>query len=242
MPLRAAYTAAAAPAGPAPDDQHVKRCLRIQARRLARLGLHVELGDDLFQRHPAGAEHLAVQVDHRDGHHLALVHLRLVQGAIDHHRLDARVDDGHQRHRLHHVRAVVAGQGHVDLEAQVAVQTRGSGRSPPGATLGGCPPVHSSASTSDVNSWPSGMAAKRTPVVSPSRATTKDGLRLSVPDLVETHLVRQAGDVLQQRAQFGRLGARIERGNQADRALQFAQVGLELGFHGGIKHGDVLGE
>jgi hypothetical protein len=52
-----------------------------------------------------------------------------------------------------------------------------------GSTLGGWPPVQSNAKTNEVNSWPSGKPAKRTPCVSPSRATTKEGLRASLPEV-----------------------------------------------------------
>jgi hypothetical protein len=48
---------------------------------------------------------------------------------------------------------------HVDLEAEVAVQRRICSITS-GSTLGGWPPVHSSASTSEVNSWPSGRTGK----------------------------------------------------------------------------------
>jgi hypothetical protein len=50
------------------------------------------------------------------------VHFFLEGAAFDHRGLDARVEDGHEAQRLHHVRAVVAGQAHVDLEVEVAVQ------------------------------------------------------------------------------------------------------------------------
>ena len=47
----------------------------------------------------------------------------LLEGAaFDDSGLDLGVVDGHQRERLHHVRAVVAGEAHVDLEIEVTVQ------------------------------------------------------------------------------------------------------------------------
>jgi hypothetical protein len=122
MPLRAAYTAAAAPAGPPADDQHVVRVLGIQLRGIARRAAGVELRDDFLDIHPALAEVLAVQEDHRHGQHLALSHFLLVQPAVDHDALDARVQHRHQVQRLHHVRAVVAGQRHVGLETEVSVE------------------------------------------------------------------------------------------------------------------------
>jgi hypothetical protein len=41
---------------------------------------------------------------------------------VDGHVAHARVENGHQVQRLHHVRAVVAGQRHVGLENQIHVQ------------------------------------------------------------------------------------------------------------------------
>jgi hypothetical protein len=49
------------------------------------------------------------------------------------------------------------------------------------STLGGWPPAHSSASTSEVNSWPMGMAAKRMPMSAPARVIWKEGRRASWP-------------------------------------------------------------
>jgi hypothetical protein len=49
------------------------------------------------------------------------------------------------------------------------------------STLGGWPPVCNSASTSEVNSWPIGMPAKRMRAGSPGRPTEKEGLRASLP-------------------------------------------------------------
>ncbi len=50
------------------------------------------------------------------------------------------------------------------------------------STLGGCPPIHSKASTSDVNSCPNGKPAKRKRAsVSPARCRLNDGRRLSLP-------------------------------------------------------------
>jgi hypothetical protein len=54
------------------------------------------------------------------GHDLALVHFVLEHAAFNHRGLDLGVEDGHQAQRLHHVRAVVAAQAHVDLEVEVA--------------------------------------------------------------------------------------------------------------------------
>ena len=48
-----------------------------------------------------------------------------------------------------------------------------------GSTFGGWPPTHSRVRTSEVNSWPSGMPAKRTEMSVPGRVMAKDGLRAS---------------------------------------------------------------
>ena len=45
------------------------------------------------------------------------------------------------------------------------------------STLGGWPPACSSASTSDVNSWPIGTPAKRMPMSAPARLTLNEGAR-----------------------------------------------------------------
>ena len=95
---------------PATDDEHVVSALRIQLRGIARRAAGVELRDDFLDVHPALAEMLAVQEDHRHGQHLAVGHFLLVQPTVDHDALDARVQHRHQVQRLHHVRAVVAGQ------------------------------------------------------------------------------------------------------------------------------------
>ncbi len=50
-----------------------------------------------------------------------------------------------------------------------------------GSSFGGWPPACSSASTSDVNSWPIGIAANRTPMSWPARLIENDGRLASVP-------------------------------------------------------------
>ena len=104
----------------AADDQHVVSVLRAELGGIARGGTGVELLDDLFHIHPALAEMSAVQEHHRHCQDLALFHFGLVQPAVDHDALDARVQHRHQVQRLHNVRAVVAGQRHVGLEREVA--------------------------------------------------------------------------------------------------------------------------
>ena len=50
-------------------------------------------------------------------------------------------------------------------------------------SLGGWPPVQSKASTSEVNSWPSGRPAKRSEVSAPVRCSENEGLRASWPSV-----------------------------------------------------------
>jgi hypothetical protein len=50
-----------------------------------------------------------------------------------------------------------------------------------GSTFGGWPPACSSASTSEVNSWPIGTAAKCTPMSAPARVIWNDGRRVAAP-------------------------------------------------------------
>ncbi len=79
MPLRAAYTAAAAPAGPPPTISTSNGVLGVELGGFARDGAGVELGDDLVQLHAALAEALAVQEHGRHGHDLALLDFLLEQ-------------------------------------------------------------------------------------------------------------------------------------------------------------------
>jgi hypothetical protein len=104
----------------AAHHQHVEGRLLSQFGCVTRGGPGIEPGDDLLDAHAAVGEGLAVQVDAGHGHDLARVHLVLEQGAVDHHVMDVRVDGRHGVQGLHHVRAVVAGQGDVGLETEVA--------------------------------------------------------------------------------------------------------------------------
>ena len=102
--------------GSATDDQHVERRLLVQFGRFAVGGIDVQLGHDFFERHAPGTEQRVILEYHRHRHHLALVDFILVHAAIDDDGIDIRVIDCHQRGGLHHVGAVVAGEGHVHLE------------------------------------------------------------------------------------------------------------------------------
>ena len=110
------------PGRPAADDQHLERILALDLFRRAGGRAAVDFGNDLLQFHAARPKGFAVQEDGGDGHHLALVHLRLEQRAVDGDVADAGVEDAHQVQSLHHVRAVLAGQGEIGFKGKVAVQ------------------------------------------------------------------------------------------------------------------------
>jgi hypothetical protein len=168
------------PGRTAADDQHIERLLRRDLFRRSCNRAGIQLRDDLLQLHATGGEHLAVQIDRRHRHHLAGVNLVLEQRAVDRRMADTRVEHRHKVECLHHIRAVLARQREIGLEHIVAIQ-RPHLIEQLRAALDGWPPTCSSASTSEVNSWPSGMPANVTPMSVPVRRIRKEGLRGSVP-------------------------------------------------------------
>ena len=106
----------------AADDEHVERGLLREPGGIARGRAGVDLGQDFGQFHAARAEGLAVEEHGRHRHDLARLDLVLEQAAVDGHVAHARVQNRHQVQRLHHVRAVVAGQAHPGLEHEIAVE------------------------------------------------------------------------------------------------------------------------
>ena len=97
----------------------------------------------------------------------------------------------------------------------------------------GWPPTCSSASTSEVNSWPSGMPAKRTDDVG---ADPVDGERRAARRrrrVARTVILSdERGDLVEQLEQLGRLRAVVERRDQLDRPGDLLEVGLQLGGRG----------
>ena len=106
----------------AADDQHIKRIFRIELSGLALARLGIELGDNLFNRHASRTKHLTIEKHHWHSHDFTLCDLFLEGTAFNHHCFDFGIEDRHERQGLHHIRAVVAGQGHVDLKIEVAIQ------------------------------------------------------------------------------------------------------------------------
>ena len=86
-----------------------------------------------------------------------------------------------------------------------------------------------------------GQARKAHAAVLALAGDHKGGLACVLAGPGERHLVAQGRDGLQQLAHLGRGGAVIERGDQADRLAQQAEVLLQLGFEGVVEHGYLLG-
>ena len=105
---------------PTAHDQHVKRFFLGQPGGILGSGTGVDLGQNFFDQHTTRTKHGAVQKDHGHGHDLALGHFFLEGTAFNDRGLDLGVENSHQAQGLHNVRAVVAGQAHVDLKIEVA--------------------------------------------------------------------------------------------------------------------------
>ncbi|EWS64818.1 hypothetical protein Y695_01937 [Hydrogenophaga sp. T4] len=133
----------------------------------------------------------------------------------------------------------MAGQGHVDLEAEFTVQGF-DGLDHVGLDLG------------LVTTGPQQGQHQRGELVAQRQTrkahalgfalTRNDERRLAriVARGVQRDLVRQRNDVVQQTTHLGAGIAVIQRSDQPDRLAQHAEVGLQLGFEGGVKHGGLL--
>ena len=220
-------------------DQHVERVFRAQLGGLALVGFHVELGDNFLQQHAARAKHLAIAVHQRHSQHLAALHLFLEQTAVDNHRLNVWIHDGHQTRRLNDVRAVVAREAHVHLEVVLAVQSLdlfdhlsiNFGRVAAGPKQSQHQRGELVAKGNGRKSHTSGLAFT---------GNHKRRLALIRARLVKAHFVGQSHDLIQQLAHFNRFGAVVERSNQTDRLAQHRQVGGKLAGEGRVKHRELL--
>ena len=109
-----------------------------------------------------------------------------------------------------------------------------------GLAVDGWPPTWSMASTSDVNSWPSGMPAKRTATSVPTRSIANDGRRTPSSSRATTVIWSdEGGDLVEELVQLGRLGAVVERRDQLDRPGDLREVGLQLRGQVGVEHGEL---
>ena len=104
------------------DHEHVISFFGRELGGITRRGSAIEFGHNFLDRHTPRAEHLAIEEHHGNSHDLARLDLGLKSATLDHGGLDTGILDGHQRQCLHHIRAVVAGQAHVDLKAEVTVE------------------------------------------------------------------------------------------------------------------------
>ncbi|OQB99789.1 MAG: hypothetical protein BWX79_03052 [Alphaproteobacteria bacterium ADurb.Bin100] len=219
------------------DDQHVVRRLGAKLGRVPRSRTRVELGDDFFHAHAAGAEHGAVQEDHGHRHDFAGVDLVLEGAAFDHGGLDLGVQDGHEAERLHHVRAVVAAQGHVDLEVEVTVQ-RLDLLDHLGLDLGrvAAGPQQGQHQRREF------MAQRQTgeaQAVGGARALQRERRLASIGAIrAQRDLVGAQGlDGLQQVEHLARGVVVAQSGHQLERLRHALQIGCELGLEGIVEHG-----
>src|SRR5690606_2687302 len=102
--------------------QHIEVILLIDLLGFFGSGVGVQPGNDVFQRHPTLAPGFTLHVHTGHGHDFTLFNFVLEQGAVDGGVLDLRVQHAHQVQGLYHVRAVLAGQGEVGFELELAVQ------------------------------------------------------------------------------------------------------------------------
>ncbi|MPM70463.1 hypothetical protein SDC9_117418 [bioreactor metagenome] len=220
----------------AADDQHVEGVLGRQLGCVTRGCTSVQLGHDFLDGHATGAEHAAVHEHHGHGHDFALGHFLLEGTAFDHRGLDLGVENGHQRQRLNHVGAVVAAQAHIDLEVEVAVQCLDLvddrlldfGRMAAGLQQG---------EDERGEFMPRRDAGKVDARRFAGQADGEGGAAGGVAVFAQADLGGEAGDIDQQVAHFAGLGAVVERGDEFDRALEFFEIGRQLGLDVGVKHG-----
>jgi len=220
----------------ASDDEHVKGRLFRQLLRIARRGAGVDLGEDLTQLHAALAELLAVEVHRRHRHDLALFHFLLEQRAIDHRVADVGVEDRHQVQRLHHVRAVVAGQRDVGLEVELAFEVpdlldhvrldlrRVAGRLQQGEDQRGEFVAHR-------------QAGKAHATIAALGADGERGLALVVVTALDQgDEAGLLGDIAQQFLHLLRLGTLVQRRHNFDWLRHALQVGFQLSLDVVVQH------
>ena len=224
--------------GAAADDQHFIRRLGRELGGVALRGAGVHLLDDLFHAHAAVGEELAVQEHGGHAHDLARLDLVLVQAAVDDRRLDARVVNGHERQRLHHVRAVVARQAHVDLEVEVGVQ-RLDLLQHIGFDLGRMAASPQQGQDQAGEFMPAGDGGKAQLRAAARARDGERGLASVVAVGAQRDHVRPRGDhFVQQLAQFGGRRAVVQRSHQLERLLHALEVGGQLLLDVVVQHGD----
>ncbi len=104
------------------DNQHFIGFTLVQRFRRTLVGVGVDLADDFSQAQAALTKLFAVQEHGWHAHDIAFLNLILEHAAIDRRVRDTRVDHRHQVQRLHHVRAVMAGERIIGFEVEIAFQ------------------------------------------------------------------------------------------------------------------------
>ena len=220
------------------DDEDVERIARCDLLRFALRRPGVDLGEDLLERHASGAENLAVERD--SGHRHDVVGLDLVaeDAAVDHRMADARVEDGHEVERLHHVRAVVAGQRDVGDKVHVGVE-RADRLDVFRIHLGRIAARLQQRQHQRGEFMPHRQAGETHAHVGAGAADRErgDALALGVVGHARHHDVGQRRDLVHQRAHFSRFGAVIQISDQFNLLINTLKQGLELGFHVLVQHG-----
>ena len=92
------------------DNQNIIRITFVQRFCRTFFGTRVHFGNDFGQRHTALAKLLTVHKDRRNAHDVTVGDFVLERTAVNRRVLNARVQHRHQVQRLHHVRAVMAGE------------------------------------------------------------------------------------------------------------------------------------
>ena len=220
----------------AADDQHVERILLGELLGGTGVGTAVQARQDLFGAGAALEQHFAVQEDGGHGHDGAFFHFVLEEGAVDGLDADAGVDDRHRIERLHHVRAVLARQRHVDLEVVVAGQGLGL-LDGVGVELDGV-----AADVQQGQHQRGELVAQRDggkahADVGADAVDGEGGLAdIRGRVFAQGDLVGQLGDFLQEFLHLFRFRTAVQGGHQLDRLFQVAQVGLQLVLEVCVKH------
>jgi hypothetical protein len=153
---------------------------------------------------------------------------------------DARVEHGHQVEGLHHVRAVVAGQGHVGLEDEVAFDGLDL-LDHVGLDLGrvAAGPQQRQHQRGELVAHGDGGEAHAH--VRPGAGDLEGGTAGVLAVEAGRDLGRRdGGDLAQQLAHLGRSRAVVEARDQLDGLGDALEVGLELGLDAVVQHGGVL--
>ncbi|MNC35532.1 hypothetical protein D3C75_840190 [compost metagenome] len=104
------------------DNQHIVCFTFVQLGCRAFFCAAVHFGDDLSQRHTTLTKLFTVHKYRRNAHHVTIGDFVLEHAAVNRGVFDARVQYRHQVQRLHHVRAVVAGERIIGFKLKITVE------------------------------------------------------------------------------------------------------------------------